>query len=495
MPTASVSTFHKSGGLSSSDVAPDRLHVKIGQAEIGDKNKVYLISSYNQGKDIFGKGQLVDSLEQHFEEFDLNLGQKPVPLFCVRAENDLVGSVDVSRDSNNSGLAVAPVSSGTPVASHSVILMITKEGAGGVAEYRISFDQGATYASAKIIPASGSALSIASGVSITFTDDGTTANATFTVGDLFHLEINGPQASDASRLEALESLKQEYRPYFIHMLGSVSRAFAISADAILSEMADTYNLPTYLILEASPVKGLSESISDYYNNLVTEFDPFFSERISIVTAEGRYIKGGIDSNGGYTIVNSDDSLGEWRNAGTLLAAKLSAAPPNVSAGYVKLMRSLTFSEIRYWHEGYQDYMDIMHDKRLTVLKEYNNYDGIFIARDQIKSRPESDFAEVPERRRADKMHRIVYQKSLPHLNEDSNTESGSGGIDYIQAEVSAEVASKMLKAGEAEISGFEVLLDPDQTFATSKILKAKMVMYVAGRYKAIEWTTSFALSE
>jgi hypothetical protein len=63
------------------------------------------------------------------------------------------------------------------------------------------------------------------------------------------------------------------------------------------------------------------------------------------------------------------------------------------------MVSLTFSEIRHWNEGYRDYMELLHDKRHCVLKEYNDYPGIFIARDRIKSHPDSDFIEIPERRR------------------------------------------------------------------------------------------------
>ncbi|EMN48806.1 hypothetical protein LEP1GSC088_3933 [Leptospira interrogans str. L1207] len=111
----------------------------------------------------------------------------------------------------------------------------------------------------------------------------------------------------------------------------------------------------------------------------------------------------------------------------MATAKIAATSVNVSIGYVKDMRSLTFSEIRYWDEGYRNYMDLLHDMGLMVLKQYDDYDGIFIARDKIKASSDSDFKELLERRRADKMHRILYRESLQFLNMDTEVDSGSGG--------------------------------------------------------------------
>ena len=100
--------------------------------------------------------------------------------------------------------------------------------------------------------------------------------------------------------------------------------------------------------------------------------------------------------------------------------------------------------------------------------------------------------EIPERRRADKMHRIVYRESLPFLNQDTDIRAGLGGLEYIKATCDAKISQEMEQAGRAEINSHKIILDPDKSFKLTKILKAQLTMYVAGRVAAIEWTTSFA---
>lgn len=486
--TPNVSITHVNGGLVSQDIIPDRVHLKIGQAELGDADKVYLIYSGNQARELFGKGELVDSIIQHFEEFNLLKGQLPAPVLAVRPINDSVGSVATPAKSG-SGLAAIPSTSGTPNGSRVVKLKFTKAGAHGVAEYRKSLDNGISYGSAVVTPATGTAISLDVGVSVTFADDTTTPADTFLVGDEYTFTISGPGATLASKLDTLEKLKREYRLYFIHILGEATRAFAVSVNSILLEMASLHHLPTFAILEARKKADSGETVPEYFASIMEEWDPFFSERVSIVPSEGRYIANGIESVGGFDLAKLE--VGEWRNAGSMLAAKLSAGAPNVSAGYVRDMQSLTFAEIRYWNEGYRDYMDAMHDMRLTVLKEYDDYDGIFIAKDRIKSKSDSDFADIPERRRADKMHRLAYQESLPFLNEDTELKAGNGGIDFLKASMDAKISQEMEQPGRAEINSHKIVLDYDKSFVRTKVLKAKLTMFVANRISGISWETSF----
>lgn len=493
MSTGNVTTHHESGGAISSSVKTDRIHAKIGLAEKGAANKVYVINNYNMAKNIFGQGELLDAVKQYFEEFNESLGQQPVPILCLRPVNDIAGSIEVPvAGESNTGLAILPTTSGIPTASRTVVLKITKKGAHGTAEFRKSTNGGKSFTAPVVTPATTTPILLDAGVSAIFTDNEGTSADTFKSGDKFTFIIKGPTASNLEKLNAIKALSQEYRMNMFHLLGGVDRAMAVSIDAILTDMRTNNHLPVYCLLEVRE-KGIAESVSDYFQYIQDEFDPFTSDRVCIVTAQGKYIKGGIANAGGIDIVKSS-SLGVWRNAANMLSAKLAVAPPNVSAAFVRDMKSLTFSEIRYWDEGYQDYMDSMHDMRLTVLKQYDDYEGIFIARDRIKSAVDSDFTEIPERRRADKMHRIVYKKSLPYLNADTEINSGSSGIDFINADVSAEVSKQMIKQGEAEISKFNLIFDPDKNFSQTKILKVKLIMYIKGRIKAIIWTTSFVQS-
>lgn len=489
MATGDVSTYHESGGISATEYGADRVHAKVGAAETGDPNKVYLISNASQAKDIFTRGKLVDAIVQHFEEFDTENGESPVPVLAIRPVNDVAGSVVIAPATGNTGSAPAPTTTGTVAATKTVLIQVTKEGECGVAEYKRSTDGGKTFETPLVFPASGGSIALTGGVSAVFTDAGTPADS-FDVGDVFTFTLAGPSPSQAEILITLENLKQEYRAYFIHVLHPASLAYAVSVNALAESFADDYHNPLRIVIEA-PAKDAMETVAEYYALLQTEFESFYSDRVSIVAWEGYYIPGGVESAGGYAAIEALGTPGEYRNAATFMCARLAASAVNESAAWVQKNRSRTFSHIRYWDEGYQDYYDILDTMRLVVGKEYDNYPGIYVASDKLKSHPDSDFIEMPEGRRADKMHRIVRETTLPYLHADAEAESSSGGIAAVEAAVNAAVAKKMMKSGEKEISTAKVTLDPDKSYVTDQILIAKMRMGIKGRTKDIVWTTSF----
>lgn len=497
MPTGDVITTHVDGGLGLSAFDPDRIHAKAGVAETGDALRVYQVLNFAQGKEIFERGPLVESLRQHFEEFDEARGEIPQPVLCVRPENDIPGSVDAPV-LIGTGTAAAPTVTGTPTGDRTVILKFTTGGAHGVAEYRRSTDGGQSFEPPMVTPASGDPISLAVGVSVAFVDAATPAD-TFHLGDEWSFVIHGPGASEAARLDAVEALKREYRSRWIHVVGGVKRPFAVSCQQIATEMETDHHLPTFIVLEEesfAQVMGdatpeTPANVATYYQTLSDEWDSFVSPngRVQIVGAQGRYIQGGIAAAGGYeAIADSVSPIGEWRNAATFLCARYAAAPVNESPAYVKNHRSLTFSEIRHWDSGYRDFMEVLHDLGHVVLKVYDDYEGVYIARARLKSPQDSDFQEGPERRRADKMHRLVYQESLQFLNGDSAITS----MDYVGTVVGNRVSTEMQRPGEEEISGFKIILDPEKKFATTGVLWVDLIMYIGKRFKEIRWRTAFA---
>ncbi|AVQ11670.1 Uncharacterized protein XB16_1338 [Leptospira santarosai] len=497
MAIGSVTTTHVSGGLGNSFPYEDKVHAKIGQAEGYTANTPILISSYKQGKDVFIKGELVDALKQHFEEFDESLGEVPVPVLCIRPENDQAGSVDpVILGPANTGLANTPTISGTPVGNREVVLKITKAGALGTAEYRKSEDGGESFGPLLVTPVSG-VIALSVGVTATF-HNGTTPADTFDAGDTFSFTIKGPDASPGARLVAIESLKtvdQGNTPfYWFHHIGGVSREFAISVSTLLEEMRTGNLFRIFAVLEIER-KLPSESAETYFLRIQDEWDSYENEKVCVVGAEGRYIPGGINSNGGWNAsLELAPTIGEWRNAATFLCARLAAHRVNVSAAWVAKNKSRTLIGIRYWNEGYKGYQTAFDDLGLTILQIYPDYQGVYIASDNLMAGSTSDFQYIPELRRANKMHRIVYRESLPFLKSDTETNSGSGGLDYLKAMIDAKVSSEMERAGEAEISGHEIKLQPIKTLNGRKILPVTLKMYVKDRIDAIQWSTEFALA-
>jgi hypothetical protein len=485
---------HVEGGIGSSQYKADRIHIKIGQAEEGEPDVVKLVSNMMQAKSLFGKGELIDSLQQHFEEYDEDLNQTPVPVLCVRPVNDIPGNVSLPSLAGT-GKATA-VCDGVPSGDSVVKLKISKAGKSGVAEYRKSID-GGTFGMPVVTPASSSAISLGFGVSVKFTDD-TVPDDTFALNDVWTFNITGPKASIESKLNTMAKLKTEYGFYWMHLIGEVDRDVAVSVLQILQDMESNYHFPTFAILESKQSETEITTIdqfSDYAQDLIDHWEPFKSTRICVCAGEGRYIPKGIATNGGYEMVKENPELGRWKNCATLLCAKLSIGSPNVSAAWVEKMRSLTMSEIRYWNLGYRDWMDILHDNHLTVMKVYDDYDGVYIAKDKILAESDSDFLYIPERRRADKMQRLVYKHSLQFLNSDTYSGSGTGGLDYLKTYIDSKISEEMEMQGQAEISGHEIILDPNKTFSKTRILQAILKMYVSQRVEAIEWMTSFSIQK
>lgn len=497
MAIGSVTTTHVSGGLGNSFPYEDKVHAKIGQAEGYTANTPILISSYQQGKDVFVKGELVDALKQHFEEFNETVGEIPVPVLCIRPENDQAGSVDpMIPGPANTGLADPPTILGSPVGNRGVVLKIAKAGALGTAEYRKSEDGGDTFGPLLVTPLSGM-IALAVGVTATFHNDTPLAD-TFHVGDTFTFNIKGPGSSPGARLAAIETLKtidQGNSPfYWFHHVGGVDRAFAISVSTLLEEMRTENRFRIFAVLETNR-KLPSESVETYFLRIQDEWDSYENERVCVVGAEGRYIPNGIQSNGGWNAsLELAGTIGEWRNAATFLCARLAAHRVNVSAAWVARNKSKTLIGIRYWNDGYKGYQTAFDDLGLTILQVYPDYQGVFIASDNLMAGPNSDFQYIPELRRANKMHRIVYRESLPFLKSDTETNSGSGGLDYLKATIDAKVSSEMERAGEAEISGHEIKLQPIKTVNGRKILPVTLKMYIKDRIDAIQWSTEFALA-
>ncbi|TGM88495.1 DUF2586 family protein [Leptospira licerasiae] len=497
MAIGSVSTTHVSGGLGNSFPYEDKVHAKIGQAEGYDANKPILISTYGQGKDVFVQGELVDALKQHFEEFNEEAGEIPVPVLCIRPENDQPGSVDPAvPGEENAGLADLPTVEGSPTGSRVVVLKITKAGALGTAEYRKSENGGESFGPPVITPSTG-IIALAVGVTATFANDTTTPADTFKVGDTFTFNIKGPTASAAKRLVAIEVLKtidQGNNPfYWFHHIGGVNRAFAVSVSVLLEEMRTQNLFRIFGVLETER-KQTAETVESYFLRMQDEWDSYENERVAVIGAEGRYIPGGTDSQGGWNAsLELADSIGEWRNAATFLCARLAASRVNESAAWVAKNKSRTFIGIRYWTEGYKNYLGALDDLGLTMLKIYPDWQGVYIASDNLMAPSTSDFQNIPELRRANKMHRIVYRGSLPFLKMDTETNSGSGGLDAIKAEVDKKVSEEMERPGEAEISGHEIIFGTIKKVGQKKILPATMKMKIKDRLDTIQWTTEFVL--
>jgi hypothetical protein len=79
--------------------------------------------------------------------------------------------------------------SGDPTANNTIVVEITLGGESGVAKYKYSLDNGSTWSAEATTPASGTAIALGLGCSITFTDHAPDPPLSFVVGDTYSFTV------------------------------------------------------------------------------------------------------------------------------------------------------------------------------------------------------------------------------------------------------------------------------------------------------------------
>ena len=428
----------KDGGLGRGGSGADGLHVKIGVAEGGDANKLYLISNDKEVPFVLGGGMLSDTLTRHFDE-------KGNRCFGIRPVNDVNGSIGSITKSGNGAVLSA---TGQPLATKDYVVEIISGGASESATFRFSGDGGIKWSGVFVTPAVSSEIDLGNGVKISF------GSGDLVTGERYSFSSVGPTASVTEFLKTIDEVRKLYNPKlapyrFIHIVGGFDRSFWEAVKSKIQDFEDNRIFIHFILEYPKALDGAD--ITEYFRLMKEEAKLFESKRIAVVGSRQRY---GSDS--------------EFRSTAIMLCANLSNEKTNTHPGWVERFKSISSSEIEHWNVINEsgEYLDLAN---IIFARHYSNWDGIFIHQDNLMSDETSDFQKIHEIRPADKVRFLAYNKIMPFIN--AAVEGGSGGLNSLIAEIDVEIETKMEQAGRAEIAGHEteLVFDEDTNEVTGSV--------------------------
>lgn len=464
-----VDTTIKDGGLGNSASGEDGIQLFVGTAEGGDAKTAYEVKSITEARSILKSGELLEFCEHFYGEFDADKGQVAPPIFLIKPETDIAGSIKAPVKTGTGSATAA--ANGAPTAGKIFLLEIILAGACGTATYRKSSDGGKTWSDEYITPASGSSIALGYGVNIVFTDAAIPADS-FASGDVWTVESLAPGASTSKILEAIETQVQNFDIKIITVLGATDKAFWAACQQIRTDWEKLFNHYVMFLLAARD-RLSAETVETYSMDMINTSRSFYGRGIVVTCAYGKSIK-----------------YGDYRSMLPALAAKHSAARVHESVGFVDKFAILTFSEIKdYADLAYKDsttdaWLDLLDNNRLTVATKYDDYPGIFFAHANLMTEESSDYIRSQDLRTVDKVRRIVRQSMMRFIESPSHEEAGIGGLKALKADADDAVAKAMELKGDREISGHDLNVDPTQDVTQG--VKAKVKIFKIDTMESIE---------
>lgn len=469
MSTGDVNINLVDGGLGSLPKGADGIHLKVGIAEGGIANRVYGIGSYLEAKAILVSGPLLESIQTYYAEFSKDKDQVPPKMYIVRPENDVEGSISEVVHTGTGQATTAVL--GTPTASRLFIIEVLKNGEPATATYRKSSDGGKSWSDEIVTPASGIAISMGGGCSITFTASATPANS-FVAGDIYTFSSEGPTASMTSVAEAINAAKQEYDVKFVHVVGETQKAFWVTCGAIADDWEELYKHFVFFLLEGTA--RASETVTEWAIARINEGKPFYHKRVAVTCMQI------------YSTV-----FKKYISLGSIIAAKIAAAKVHESPGFVDRFAVLTAAEIRDFAElsnkdSGPSLLDRLDDERYTVATMYADYPGIYISHVSMFCSADSDYTRVQILRPADKIRRLVRAKIMKFLESPAHAEAGLGGITSLSVEVDNAISGVMEIKGNREIVSHTTEIDPNQDVLGTGKVYGKIKFKPIGTMEEIE---------
>lgn len=458
------------GGLGNVAKGTDGIHACIGCAESGDNNVAYSATSFPEIQAILGYGPLLERFRQYYKEFDASKKQKPPKVYFVKAEADVPGSIGEPVLTGDSEAQIA--TSGSPLASRSFRIEILTGGACGTATYRKSIDGGKSWSDELTVPASGTPLTLGSGISVTFTDAATPADS-FSAGDIWSFASVGPSASNASLLAAIDVLKQQHEVRFVHVMGESTKAFWASCAALADDWDINYRHPVWFVVEATK-RSEGQTVAEWAIQRINEAKGFTHKRVLKVCQSGE---------------NKDTALES--NLATVLCAKLSAGRVHEAPGFVDKFGFLTISKLIDYAElsekaGGASLLDALDDNKYICAVEYEDYPGFYFSHGNTCADETSDYQKIEILRPADKIRRIGRQAIMKFLNSPSHAEAGIGGIATLVVTIDNAIGEAMEIRGDREIVSHETLISEDQDVLGTGKVEGKIAFIPIGSMGAID---------
>lgn len=391
-----------------------------------------------------GLSPLADSVMDSVEN-----GASRIYCFPVKATTE--GTIsEVKKTSSGSGSCTAE---GKPNNAYSVIVEFTGKGGFNTALFTYSIDGGFSKSDEVTLPMTGEFEIPGTGVTLKFTQDASTPEESFQIGDAFSFSTTAPQMTNADALGAIEKLKQFDELFeFVHIIGESTPAMWAAVSEAQAELEAQKHKPLLFIMEAGSI-GADESIDDYALRLEAEKKKLKNRNIAVVAARSLYVK-------------MDGTTVEINNAG-IVCGLMAKTNVQQSIGRTSDAAGMGISKDKMLElrpAGIKEYLELLDDAKYITFREYDGLEDFYVTNARVMSPDGSDFRYIEDVRVVNKIVREVRKAGLPLLQEDIDVEDTQGELErrakYMEAPLDEMVRNKEISSAQITVpEGQDIIKD------------------------------------
>lgn len=372
-------------------------------------------------------------------------------IYCIPVKATTEGTIsEVKKTSSGSGSCTVE---GKPNNAYSVIVEFTGKGGFNTALFTYSIDGGFSKSDEVTLPMTGEFEITGTGVTLKFTQDASTPEESFQIGDAFSFSTTAPQMTNADALEAIGKLKQFDELFeFVHVVGESTPAMWAAVSEAQAELEELNHKPLLFIMEAGNIEK-DEEVSDYALRLEAEKKKLKNKNIAVVAARSLYVK-------------MDGTTVEINNAGIVcgLIAKTSVQQ---SIGRTAKAAGMGISKDKMLElrpAGIKEYTELLDQAKYITFREYDGLEDFYVTNARIMSPDSSDFRYVEDVRVINKIVREVRKAGLPLLQEDIDIKDIQGELErrakYMEAPLDDMVRNKEISAAQITVpEGQDIIRD------------------------------------
>lgn len=372
-------------------------------------------------------------------------------IYCIPVMATTEGAIsEVKNTSSGSG---SFTTEGKPNNAYSVIVEFTGKGGFNTALFTYSIDGGFSKSDEVTLPMTGEFEIPGTGVTLKFTQDASTPEESFQIGDVFSFSTTAPQMTNADALDAIGKLRQFDEIFeFVHVIGESTPAMWAAVSEAQEELERLKHKPLLFIMEAGNIEK-GEDVGDYALRLDTEKKKLKNKNIAVVAARSLYVK-------------MDGTTVEINNAG-IVCGLMAKTNVQQSIGRTSEAAGMGVSKdkmIELRPAGIKEYLEFLDDAKYITFREYDGLDDFYVTNARVMSQDGSDFRYIEDVRVANKIVREVRKAGLPLLQEDIDVEDTQGELErrakYMEAPLDDMVRNKEISSAQITVpEGQDIIKD------------------------------------
>lgn len=366
----------------------------------------------------------------------------------------------------------------TPNDRYEVVIKIIGDGALADVDYQHSLDAGISWSPKYSMPVDGIIAIAGTGITVTFTEDGTPADS-FDDKDEWHFDTIAPLPSVADITSALDFAKENCQFEQAHIVGETAKTTWTTLATYADNMFDDHK-PIFFTLEA-PEPDVGESATLWVNRLISEQDGFGNRHISVVA--GRAEIG--DKYGNYHVSNIaglvsglHSKVPVMRSIGNVEHCRIGNVTKLAPVSALDRLVAISVAQLKALDEA-----------RYIVLRQYEGLTGFYIANGKLVAPAISDFQHTETLRTMYKGVRLARARALAKVH----AEGDESGLKDLENHIEDALAP-MEEGSPREVQRWDVNIPDGQDIFTTSNLDVMISFVGIGIMRAISLWFSIKLS-